>query len=69
MKENEYNLCSRFIKNVNSLSDNFCENCGRVDWYHPKENDYEIIFYNQGLTRAYQNNFNQAEVGYNAKMV
>lgn len=58
-------LCSKFIEN--SLSEIFCDNCGREEWYHPKENDYKIIFYNEGMKRASQNNFNKAEAGYNAK--
>jgi hypothetical protein len=61
----ENNLCSKFIKN--SLSENYCDNCGREEWYHPKENDYKMIFYNEGIKRASQHNFNQAEAGYNAK--
>ena len=64
-KQQENNLCSKFIKN--SLSETFCDNCGREEWYHPKENDYKIIFYNEGMKRASQHNFNQAEAGYNAK--
>lgn len=59
------NLCSKFIKN--SLSEKYCDNCGREEWHHPKENDYKMIFYNEGIKRASQHNFNQAEAGYNAK--
>ena len=61
----ENKLCSKFIKN--SLSENYCDNCGREEWHHPKENDYKMIFYNEGIKRASQHNFNQAEAGYNAK--
>ena len=61
----ENNLCSKFIKN--SLSENYCDNCGREEWHHPKENDYKMIFYNEGIKRASQHNFNQAEAGHNAK--
>ena len=64
-KQQENNLCSKFIKT--SLSENFCDNCGREEWYHPNENDYKIIFYNEGFKRATQNNLNKAEAGYNAK--
>ena len=42
-KQQENNLCSKFIKN--SLSETFCDNCGREEWCHPKENDYKMIFY------------------------
>ena len=64
-KQQENNLCSKFIKN--SLSETFCYNCCREEWCHPKENDYKMIFYNEGMKRASQHNFNQAEAGYNAK--
>ena len=55
------NLCSKFIKN--SLSENYCDNCGREEWYHPKENDYKIIFYNEGIKKSSQHNFNKSEIG------
>ena len=64
-EQQKHNLCSKFIKS--SLSETFCDNCGREEWCHPKENDYKMIFYNEGMKRASQHNFNQAEAGYNAK--
>ena len=33
-KLDKNNLCSKFIKNENSLSEKFCCNCGRERWVH-----------------------------------